>query len=502
MKKNFAHPHPAHTHPKPSIGWNVLYGERGWAKLRGILVFILLLLASILPATWFESVPFLRVWHNIVFPLLLMAALLIGWVYIARMQKETGEFDLGIMLVAVLILITILIEFLLILPQVPPGPWVMRYLFVPLAAFLAALFAGAKYVQDIYALEDFSLAFLYLISSQFGFAYPSLSIAGGKPQIETGKVNRLMLIGGPGFIIVPPSDAALVHIHPNSSKVYSATTSFLPRFSKIVEIVNLQDHRVKVDHADAYTKDGIKITIRDITLRFRICSDPQPETPTGGKRHHPKPYPYSSEAVRASVFGLPVGRKDTRQKDNPPSWSETWAEAVKNMVRGKITEYIASHQFDQIVTPDFQKGDPRKQIHDQLFTPEMENRLKGIGAKLLWCDIGHFEEDRQALRQHLETWSAKWSGSADVLRAEGEAHLIASQELGRAEAQAGMLNSIIRAFSDIDLSPGNRNQSIRNVILMRTAQVLESLIDAKGTPAQDQSSANDRFDHSNHTQEG
>jgi hypothetical protein len=158
---------------------------------------------------------------------------------------------------------------------------------------------------------------------------------------------------------------------------------------------------------------------------------------------------------------------------------------VKGIVKGKITGYIESRQFDQIVTPDFQKGDPRKQIRDQLFTPETENRLKSIGAKLLWCDIGHFEEDRDALQQHLDTWSAKWKGSADVTRAEGEAQRVAYQELGRAEAQAEMLTSIIHAFDDIDLSPENKDRNIRNVILMRTAQVLESLIDTQGLSATD-----------------
>lgn len=484
---------------KPSLGWKLLYGECGWAKIRGLFVFILLILASALPAFWIERIPFLGIWHNIVFPLLFMAAIFIGWVFAAKWQQETGEFDFKLIIIVVFLVVITFIEFFLIPPLVLPGSRVRYYLLVPMAAFFAALFAGAKYIQNIYALESFSTSLLYLISSQFGFAYPSLTIAEGTPMVETGRINRLMLIGGPGFLTVPPSDAALVYIPPTLSKVYSAITVFLPRFSKIVEIVNLQDHRAEIENADAYTKDGIKITVRNIILRFRIWSDPQAEVPTGSKRHHPKPYPYSPQSVRDSVFGLSAGEKNPNKL---LTWSKTWAESVKGMVKGKITEYIASHQFDQIVTPDFQKGDPRRQIHDQLFTPEMEIKLKSIGAKLLWCDIGHFEEDRKALKQHLETWSAKWTGNADVLRATGEAYRIANQELGRAEAQAEMLTSIIRAFSDIDLSPENKNQNIRNVILMRTAQVLESLIDAKGVPLQDQQHSNDVPDSSNQKQEG
>jgi len=102
-----------------------------------------------------------------------------------------------------------------------------------------------------------------------------------------------------------------------------------------------------------------------------------------------------------------------------------------------------------------------------------------MGAHLLWCDIGHFEEDRAALEQRLETWSAKWTGNANVIRAQGEAQRVAYQELGHAEAQADMLRSIIHAFDDIDLSKEKKDQNIRNVILMRTAQILDSLTDTQ-----------------------
>jgi hypothetical protein len=156
-----------------------------------------------------------------------------------------------------------------------------------------------------------------------------------------------------------------------------------------------------------------------------------------------------------------------------------WFDAVKNIVVGKITGYISERELDQIVAPNYEQSEPREQIRKLLFATETQNKLKEIGAQLLWCEIGHFEEDSNAMAQRLETWSAKWIGSANVIRAQGEAQRLAYQELGRAEGQADMLISIIHALDDLDLSKEKKDQNIRNVILMRTAQVLESLAETQ-----------------------
>jgi hypothetical protein len=458
-----------------SLAERILYGERGWALCRLVLLFVLFNLSTVVPAFVFERVSFFRAWHNLIYPSIILMTVFGVGVYIIRDAEETEDSETTIgRLIFLFVLIVGLFswfEYYVVVNFVPPSPFVGHYMIVPLATFLGAMFAGSKYIQDIYNLESFNLAFLYLVSSLFGLAYPNLAIADGQRLVENGKVNRLNMIGGPGFITVSFSDAVLVHEPPGIAKVYSATTFFVPCFGKIVEVINLHDQRASIDKATAYTKDGIKITVRDVELRFRVWSDLGLINHSAGKHRRTRPYPYTSLAVRDSVFGLPVDAKG----------SASWADTVRGIVKGKITSYIESRQFDQIVTPDFHKGDPRKQIRDQLFTPETENRLKSIGAKLLWCDIGHFEEDRNALQQHLETWSAKWIGNADVIRAEGVAQRIAYQELGRAEAQADMLISIIHAFDDIELSPENKDQNIRNVILMRTAQVLEALIDTKGS---------------------
>jgi hypothetical protein len=93
----------------------------------------------------------------------------------------------------------------------------------------------------------------------------------------------------------------------------------------------------------------------------------------------------------------------------------------------------------------------------------------------LSIDIGSFEiPNKQVDKQRLNTWQAKWMGDARLNRSYGEAQHLAYQEIGRAEAQAEMLISIVHALSDVDLHRSTR-QSLRDMILVRTAQLIEAM---------------------------
>jgi hypothetical protein len=94
---------------------------------------------------------------------------------------------------------------------------------------------------------------------------------------------------------------------------------------------------------------------------------------------------------------------------------------------------------------------------------------------LLWADIGHIDIKEEGVdEQRVDTWAAKWVGRASVIRAYGEAQELAYQDLGRAEAQAEMLMSILHSLDEVELGdhPG---QNLRKVILVRTAQILEAI---------------------------
>ncbi|MEA3352113.1 MAG: hypothetical protein U9Q82_16025, partial [Chloroflexota bacterium] len=156
-----------------------------------------------------------------------------------------------------------------------------------------------------------------------------------------------------------------------------------------------------------------------------------------------------------------------------------WHDLVKIAVDAAVTDYIRAHRFDDLTAPRFTDADPRDEITNKLNSEGTKTRLKGVGAELLWADMGHFETvDEQVDQQRLETWGAKWIGNAEVQRAFGEARRISYQEFGRAEAQAEMLVSIMEALDDTDWpEDADEDERVRNIILTRTAQILDGMAD-------------------------
>src|SRR5574338_49611 len=403
--------------------WNYINGDRVWGLFRQVLLLAMVDLVAIAMADTFEVANFMRMWHDIIFPTILFTAGFWTYMFIVRDVMEAYNADSKIFWRLFFFLLFLAAAIWLELKVVKrigmTSTYVGYYLIPPLAVIIIATFAAAKYIQDIYNLESYSVALLYVASSFWGIAYPKLTVEDGQYQIDAGKVNRLAWIGGPGYLTIKPGNAVIMNDVDFDSEVFSSRRVFLSHYGSVVSIVDLNNQRGSVPSVSAVTKDGIPITVRNIEMRFRVWSSSQITAPS-------TPYPYDEQSIRDSVYQLVVTEKGVN----------AWSEMVKNMVVGQITGYIAERQFDEIVTPTLQKNKPRHEISRQLFSADTEKKLKRIGAKLLWYDIGHFEADRAALDQRLETWSAKWVGNANVVRARGEAQRSAYQELGRAEAHA------------------------------------------------------------------
>lgn len=341
-----------------------------------------------------------------------------------------------------------------------------RYLLAPLGAFLLIFLAGVLYVRDIYDLETFSSAFRYVFSSLFGITYPQLEIYGGKKNVRPGEINTLDKIGGPGFVLVQPGNAVLFKKLRCAAKICMPKRYFMTPFEMISAIVDLDDQEGYQDEAWTVTLDGIQLHLRDIRFRYRLLSvnddgHTQFRTPKA-------PYPFSDDTLLDSVFNLSAG--------------DTWQVAVERMVVGEITGFISKHTIDHLTAPRKFNLDPRRELRMQLFTPGIQKRLKGIGAELIWVDVGHLDIVELAQDKHenvdgqrLDYWSSRWIGEIKKTQAVGEAKRIAYQERGRVDAQAAFLQSItdaLRGFEQTD----DPAENLRRMLLVRTAQILEGMV--------------------------
>jgi hypothetical protein len=366
--------------------------------------------------------------------------------------------------------------------------WDFRFLWVSLAALIAAIIIGARYLQEIFQTSRLSNTILYLAGSLFGLSGSSLTIDKGMMQVDKDETNLIRDIGGPGSVTIQPGNVALFEHIDRPSKIRAEGVHHLSRFETIRrfqsdyelegrEIPTLDDRAGFVEFVTANTKDGITIIVEDIQYRYRLRLGRQygdfvsrdPETPN----------PFSIQAVKNMAYNrnVRIRNPETGETELTP-----WHLMVNVAVESAITDYIRQHQFDDVVVPKF-PNDPRQVITDKIFSLGVRSRLRSYGAELLWWDIGHFKvADPVVADQLVDHWGTIWRGEAAFRLARGEAERIKNLEIGRAEAQAEMLIKTMEAFQDMEigqLGAGN----IRNILLARMAQLLDGMTDQDFLPS-------------------
>lgn len=341
-----------------------------------------------------------------------------------------------------------------------------RYMIAPISAIISIIIAGAMYVQDLYALPNLKSALEYVLSSMFGLSYPTLSIDKGEKQIKKGEVNLVDKIGGPGFVMIEPGNAAMFRKLRGPSSAKLSETYFLEPFEKLAAAINLDEQHGTKEVVPAMTRDGIKVLIKDIHFRYRIKQEVVGGEPL--RRSLENPYPFSEKAIQDMNLNLIVEK----------SGLESWRAAVERSVTGIISDYVNSQPVDLLTAPRTNEVQPRLEINSKLFEDTMRNSLARLGAELLWVDVGHIEiEDESVDELRTNLWSADLAGDAAEVRAYGDAIRQAYQELGRAEAQADLIMSIAGALSEANLGE-NPKDNIRKILLARTAQLLNAMSDS------------------------
>ncbi len=362
-----------------------------------------------------------------------------------------------------------------------------RFLWLAIAGFVSALLIGASFLREIFDLPKLRYPLRYLAAGVTGRRYPGVVIDDGQMQGDRDTPNLVRDIGGPGRVTVQPGNLVVFEDLPKPTRIQAEGSHFLSRFETLklfpsdletsgAEVPTIQDQHGYVEKAMATTKDGIGIQVEDIHYRYRLrLGRAYGDFAVRDPKH---PNPFSIEAVRDMAYNRTVGLKD-------PKTGETeltpWHTMVNMAVEGAITDYLREHRFNEIVIPAF-PDTPRQEILNNLFARPIRSRLRENGAELLWCDIGHFKIlNPQVADQLVENWGAVWEGEAQVRLAYGEARRIEFLERGRAEAQAEMLTQILTAFDNLAFQ-GDQQENITNLLLARTAQIIDGLRDRNNPP--------------------
>jgi hypothetical protein len=357
-----------------------------------------------------------------------------------------------------------------------------RYLLAPFVASLIVLLYGARYIQDVYELNKFEGALLYFLSSIIGLpGYATLKVENGQKQLAPNEENTLDKIGGPGYISISPGNVVLFERLTGPAAVRAAGRHFISRFERIAAIVNLDELIGQSSHT-ATTRDGIPVKAINVNFRYRLLPGRRFTGPAG--RAMIDPYPFSTKAVIDMAYNRNV-RADGLM---------LWDAAVTNVIDTALTGYISGVTLDKLIAPSFPNGDPANMTRDivqkSLFSPSTRAGFRNFGAELLFCDIGHFainiadpQLEAEVKSRLTNNWKAHWIGVANKTLSDADAQRHAFQDLARAEVQAEMLVSIASALEEAGLrKDGSTLDNLDNIILMRTAQIIEAISDQSRKP--------------------
>lgn len=350
----------------------------------------------------------------------------------------------------------------------------LRFWVMPIAALIGALLVAATFVKDVYEVPQLRHAVRYLQAAAFAIFQPRLSIKDGKEIAEDTTFNLLQSIGGPGYVDVNPGSVVLLERLNAPSNVYGEGEHYVTRQERIKQIASLDDQHGRIEKVPATTKDGIPVIVRAVQYRYRLRTGRQLGDYT--VRVPEKPYPFSIQAMRSLTYNLTVAKEG----------QTSWHVSIRSIISAAITDFIHKHNIDHLTAPvnDVVK-DPRAEIKALLFSRITREQLRKIGAELLWVDIGHFDIAIEAVDiQRISTWQASWEGKANIERAYGEAQRATYEEIGRAEAQAEILMSILHSLSEAVLTRDASNE-LRSDILNRTAEFVASVSEKNRGPLND-----------------
>lgn len=338
-----------------------------------------------------------------------------------------------------------------------PSNHILAYSLLPFLIISIAAFWVVRYTRISLGFTRYWYAFRYLFSVLFNVWYPWIDIDDG--QIDPSQTHRLPLdhFIGPSMVTIQPGNVLVTENLFGEINTYGVGRIRINRFETIKDIIDLRDQHSSRSLISEFSNDGIRVNVRDLQFRYRLLGSREARTLAD-------PYPFDRDTVVDMVYN----------RSNDGTGPTPWDMIVGFSVSGVVINYVNRHTIDDLTAPRSSNRNPRQDIRDELYSERVREGLAASGAELIWVDIGHFEMPSEVSGQRTDTWSARWAGEAEVARATGESEREGARRLGRAQAQAEILNGIIENLQVLDYQ-GKQADQLRQIILMQIPHILDSL---------------------------
>jgi hypothetical protein len=338
------------------------------------------------------------------------------------------------------------------------------YILASILILVNAFYAAIKYTEDIYEIKNFQDARRYFLIVFFGFKLPTAKVSGGKWKLGE-KSDSLERIGGPGIFQIERDNVVVVETLRFYNDVLVAGERKLTRYDLVKDVFSTEEQYENIDEIEALTADGIRVNLKNVQFRFRIDGFFLPNA----KGRPTVAYLPSKLAVKDLAYNRPI------PGDGKLAF---WTGAVKGKVTGIIRGHINNAYLDDLISPRETDHLSLVKLREKIESDATKNDFKKMGIRFDSCDIGEIcVPDIDVDKEHLRILFVRQSGAIDVMRAQSDSESFASQERGRAEGQAMLLQGIARALQEIGVDgkdPAAVRKNLRNILLTRTAQILES----------------------------
>ena len=326
------------------------------------------------------------------------------------------------------------------------GMSLVKYVPLLMVVYNLARVMAARYLDDVYELNDEDLASDFLEEVTFGYGHERITINEGKIT-ERDEQSPLILIGGPGSIQVNLDSIALLEkVTGDPEVIYPRSAPWkLGRFERIREIgrsdeagereyaiISLRDQFLGGLSVRERTKDGIPLEAHDIKIIFSILRRQQTES----DKVQGDAYLFDERAMQALVYNQTI---ITPESANPSGITFPWDTTAIPLVISELEELIKSHNLGEILASISQKEldsafsndqtvaqmrlemtgqqvkvgarreapkfESRSKITALFFEKEFKEKAAKLGVSIEWIDIGTWQlPSNLILEKHKKAW--------------------------------------------------------------------------------------------------
>ena len=330
---------------------------------------------------------------------------------------------------------------------------IFRHVIVIVTIFWLSLRRAAGYLDDVFELNDITIAEKYILQAAFASQYDTINILDG----EVAKKHRnspIFRIGGPGLVKVHLENAALFEKANGTERVIgpTANAAILDRFERLRAIIDLRDQSMELN-VSARTKDGITITSQGVKMMYSVRRGKKEPTLK-------QPHPFDEKAIKKIVYDKTTFKAFDGEGKNIGQTTKAGYKPgihmlqMRSFIQSAFSKIIAEHDLNEILATI---GEPEKeavQLQEQTVRMEADNLASRSpnaplaktkpsepedffsrdqitkkfydeindgalerGLQLQWIDIGTWvpsDETQKVRDQHLKAWELTIENQAKV----------------------------------------------------------------------------------------